>query len=79
MYLTYVSFYSTIFTFLYSSYMKETEWINCFPQNLTKSLFCSNHLYMIYCLQKDGISVSTDFVAVDTAYLQVYKYNKIIN
>ena len=39
MYLTYVSYYSTIFTFLYSSYMKETEWINCFPQNLTKSLY----------------------------------------
>ena len=37
MYLTYVSHYSIIFTFLYSSYMKETEWINCFPQNLTKS------------------------------------------
>ena len=39
MYLTYVSFYSTIFTFLYSSYMKETEWISCCPQNLTKSRF----------------------------------------
>ena len=39
MYLTYVSFYSTIFTFLCSSYMKETEWISCCPQNLTKSLF----------------------------------------
>ena len=44
-----------------------------------KVAFFSNHLYMICCSQKDGISVSTDFVAVDTAYLQVYKYNKIIN
>lgn len=33
-----VHFYDSMYTpFLYSSYMKETEWINCCPQNLTKS------------------------------------------
>ena len=38
MYLIYISYYCIIFTFLYSSHIKETEKINCCPQNLTKNL-----------------------------------------